>query len=209
MADTSIDQAPTATTGDFILMFGKHRGCRLRQVTASYLEFLTGWDISLDGRKVQVDDRVYGDIMMFVGNAECYVQQCSEFPQLANLQIAQIAYYSTLNRMLHEEGPVPSSEVLQRVCRFMRSSGEWNRFETVYGQRFGLTASVYMWAVQFDAVAAARAYVRERRLCFKCFTYMPPIGNMRVNGAPHDDWTQRSLHKTCYRKLVKEYESDD
>lgn len=202
--------ADITSTGDFILTFGKHRGSRLTQVPTKYLDFLTGWCISLDGRKVRVDDRVYEDIMSILYNAECYMKECSEFPQLANLQIAQSSYYSTVHKMLHEKGPNPSEEVLQGVCRFMRSSGEWHHFETVYGQRYGLGALVYVWAVHFDAVTAARKYVKERRLCLKCFKVMPPIGNMRANGAPHDDWTQRSLHKACFYKLVNEDdESED
>ena len=49
----------------------------------------------------------------------------------------------------------------------------------------------------------ARAYLSER--CWHCGRKLVPIGDARSNGAAHDDWDGRFLHKKCWSEL----KSDD
>ena len=53
-------------------------------------------------------------------------------------------------------------------------------------------------------VAAARELATARRLCCKCWKYMPPVGDARSNGRYHCDWSTRFLHKTCWREIVSD-----
>lgn len=53
-----------------------------------------------------------------------------------------------------------------------------------------------------DAIAAAAALLRGR--CFECGGRLQPIGSSRANGAAHDDWDGRNLHKQCFRLLGNE-----
>lgn len=53
------------------------------------------------------------------------------------------------------------------------------------------------------ACASAEAYLQNR--CWHCGVKLVPIGNMRSNGAAHDDWDSRYLHKACW-KLLKDKE---
>ena len=51
--------------------------------------------------------------------------------------------------------------------------------------------------------ASAEAYLQNR--CWHCGAKLVPIGSMRSNGASHDDWDSRYLHKACW-KLLKDKE---
>jgi hypothetical protein len=42
--------------------------------------------------------------------------------------------------------------------------------------------------------------------CWKCGGKLVPVGASRQNGADHDDWEQRILHKQCWKLLKKEEE---
>lgn len=37
--------------------------------------------------------------------------------------------------------------------------------------------------------------------CWHCGTKLVPVGSSRLNGAAHDDWDGRYLHKRCWRDL--------
>ena len=47
--------------------------------------------------------------------------------------------------------------------------------------------------------ASAEAYLQNR--CWHCGAKLVPIGSMRSNGAGHDDWDSRYLHKACWKLL--------
>ena len=47
--------------------------------------------------------------------------------------------------------------------------------------------------------ASAEAYLQNR--CWHCGAKLVPIGSMRSNGACHDDWESRYLHKACWKLL--------
>ena len=51
--------------------------------------------------------------------------------------------------------------------------------------------------------ASAEAYLNNR--CWHCGTKLVPIGTTRSNGASHEDWDTRFLHKSCW-KLLKHKE---
>lgn len=42
--------------------------------------------------------------------------------------------------------------------------------------------------------------------CWHCCTRLAPIGSARLNGADHEDWQGRLLHKKCFRELGHEME---
>ena len=47
-------------------------------------------------------------------------------------------------------------------------------------------------------VKAARAEILRRSLCHCCGGKLVPIGNARIKGTWHKDWSSRRYHKTCW-----------
>ena len=47
----------------------------------------------------------------------------------------------------------------------------------------------------------AAAYLKKK--CWYCEGELVPVGSSRSNGADHDDWNTRYLHKQCWRWLKK------
>ena len=47
----------------------------------------------------------------------------------------------------------------------------------------------------------AAAYLNNK--CWHCEGNLVAVGNSRCNGANHEDWEGRYLHKTCWRELKK------
>lgn len=58
-----------------------------------------------------------------------------------------------------------------------------------------------------DIYEYATAYLQGR--CWHCGTKLVPIGNNRSNGAYHDDWDGRYLHKACWKTLKQEEEEQE
>ena len=48
----------------------------------------------------------------------------------------------------------------------------------------------------------AKSYLTN--LCWHCGGKLKPIGTSRKNGAAHDDWDDRYLHKRCWIELKTE-----
>ena len=55
-----------------------------------------------------------------------------------------------------------------------------------------------------DVVTAARRRVCDERRCRQCGGSLVPVGSARSNGAGHNDWSTRTLHKKCWRALIQE-----
>jgi len=53
------------------------------------------------------------------------------------------------------------------------------------------------------AIEAARAFVDESKLCWRCCKKLVPIGDARANGKNHGDWDSRKLHKRCWKELLE------
>jgi hypothetical protein len=51
----------------------------------------------------------------------------------------------------------------------------------------------------------AKNYLAD--LCWHCAGKLKPVGSSRKNGAAHDDWNDRYLHKRCWLELKKESSS--
>ena len=56
-------------------------------------------------------------------------------------------------------------------------------------------------ATKDDVTSAAREICTMKRLCCRCWSFMPPVGQARANGAGHDDWSSRFLHKSCWIQI--------
>ena len=52
-------------------------------------------------------------------------------------------------------------------------------------------------------VNRAREYAKDNNMCLHCFKPLVSIGSMRSNGAGHDDWHTRKLHKKCWQTLMR------
>jgi hypothetical protein len=52
----------------------------------------------------------------------------------------------------------------------------------------------------------AKEHLKAR--CWHCGGKLSPMGSSRANGAAHDDWDDRYLHKKCWCELKAEEESD-
>jgi len=52
-----------------------------------------------------------------------------------------------------------------------------------------------------EFVEFATAYLKTK--CWHCERKLVAIGNARDNGADHQDWHDRYLHKTCWKALKK------
>ncbi len=48
----------------------------------------------------------------------------------------------------------------------------------------------------------AKEYLLSK--CWHCGGKLVPVGSSRNNGAAHDDWDERYLHKKCWRELKSE-----
>jgi hypothetical protein len=57
-----------------------------------------------------------------------------------------------------------------------------------------------------DVYDYARAYLEN--ICWHCGNKIVPVGSSRMNGAAHDDWYDRYLHKQCWRKLKQQEDLD-
>lgn len=44
--------------------------------------------------------------------------------------------------------------------------------------------------------------------CWSCGGKLIPVGSSRFNGAAHDDWDGRYLHKKCWKELRNQEEND-
>ena len=63
-----------------------------------------------------------------------------------------------------------------------------------------------IWVKQHktDINESANAYLSDK--CWHCGNKIMPIGSSRSNGAAHNDWDGRYLHKKCWRELKEEEE---
>ena len=61
-------------------------------------------------------------------------------------------------------------------------------------------AEIYVQDKKYFWVVAARNELKSRRICFYCGKRMPAIGTSRRNGANHKDWSNRTLHKSCWKE---------
>lgn len=55
-----------------------------------------------------------------------------------------------------------------------------------------------------DVYEFAKTYLSNR--CWHCGSALVPVGGARANGADHEDWDSRHLHKKCWRELKAEQE---
>ena len=61
-----------------------------------------------------------------------------------------------------------------------------------------------MWVKQHkkEFHSFANSYLSTK--CWHCGGKLVPVGSSRSNGAGHDDWDDRYLHKKCWRELIEE-----
>lgn len=62
------------------------------------------------------------------------------------------------------------------------------------------SAYKYVQTKQSQIVLESKKYLQNR--CFHCGGKLVPIGNARENGADHEDWDQRILHKKCFKEIL-------
>lgn len=53
---------------------------------------------------------------------------------------------------------------------------------------------------------SGRKNIKNGNACEYCFGRLVPIGSSRQNGASHDDWDGRKMHKKCWLKWKRENE---
>ncbi len=69
-----------------------------------------------------------------------------------------------------------------------------------------LQASKWVSTHKSDVANFAKAYLKDK--CWHCGSKLVPVGSSRTNGAGHDDWDGRYLHKKCWKELKDEEEND-
>jgi len=76
-----------------------------------------------------------------------------------------------------------------------------------YTQRIATDLPAYDWVKtnKSEFCEFATNYLKTR--CWHCEGQLVPVGNSRCNGAVHEDWEERYLHKACW-KLLKTRERD-
>ncbi len=62
-----------------------------------------------------------------------------------------------------------------------------------------LPASKWVTTHKSDVANFAKAFLKDK--CWHCGSNLVPIGSSRANGAGHDDWKERYLHKRCWKEL--------
>ncbi len=67
-----------------------------------------------------------------------------------------------------------------------------------------LTGCKWVQEHKKDVHDSAKAFLEGR--CWHCGGKLVPIGSSRINGASHNDWDGRYLHKQCWRELKQEDE---
>jgi hypothetical protein len=70
-----------------------------------------------------------------------------------------------------------------------------------------LEASKWIEKNKSELRAHALAFLDGR--CWHCGEKLVPVGFSRGNGACHEDWSSRYLHKKCWRELAKEKDDGD
>jgi hypothetical protein len=181
------------------LTFGKWKGNRFSEVPFSYLRWLTHWEPRLcdqeDDGPVRLDfiDNVHSTIENISGNADYYMREnLSCLPD--DSPIKSPSWWEKLQ----------NSTVQEQLELVWKHSRDLDNMQIANGYEPKYQAKLYTWFTQHDTIVAARRYMTETRICFQCGRKMPPIGNSRSNGASHDDWSTRKLHKQCFRDILKE-----
>lgn len=78
-----------------------------------------------------------------------------------------------------------------------------------YTQRIPTDLPAYDWVKtnKREFCDFATEYLKTR--CWHCEGNLVAIGNFRCNGADHEDWEGRYLHKTCWKVLQRKQRDED
>lgn len=73
--------------------------------------------------------------------------------------------------------------------------------------RSNLSACKWIKEVKPAVHAYATSFLLNK--CWNCGGQLVPVGHSRMNGASHDDWEGRHLHKKCWRELKTQEEEEE
>ena len=78
-----------------------------------------------------------------------------------------------------------------------------------YTDRIPTDLAAYDWVKtnKSEFCEYATAYLKTK--CWHCAGKLVAIGNLRCNGADHEDWEKRYLHKTCWKQLKRKKRDDN
>ncbi len=178
---------------DPLIPFGRHKLKRISQLPFQYLTWLAGYAISnnekgkpfvMIGEVDWINEKAHSIFDAAEAGMGC---GCREAPQkhhkLCERTVCGGSYTHTKQRLL------------ERLAE--------RNVEFVIDLR-GLKAWYWAYLNHRDVVEAARAWISQQKLCLHCGKRMPSVGSARRNGAGHDDWEDRKLHKSCWRNLLQD-----
>jgi uncharacterized protein (DUF3820 family) len=176
----------SALPEDLVLDFGKYRGRRLGDVPFWYLRFLSLWRWR-EGHLV--------DIMQ-----EYIESQTQEY----NFSGGMSRLDATGARALQDLYNFARAGEIHHACKVIRLHQKLLA-GAVRVSDF-IASRLFVRTDKSDYMDAARAILMHRRLCMECGGPLVAIGSARENGAPHDDWEGRVLHKKCWISLNRGFE---
>ena len=77
-----------------------------------------------------------------------------------------------------------------------------------YTQRIPTDLVAYEWVKTNKKEFCEFATVYLKTKCWHCDGNLVAVGNLRCNGADHEDWDGRYLHKSCWKTLKKREDGD-
>jgi hypothetical protein len=164
---------------EYRLPFGKHKGAKLSVLVKTNFQYVL-W---LSGRHLEWNkDRTYNVVDQCakkIGTASRYKNcDCPEKPE------------HLVDCLGHYAG-----ETVEDTARLINE-----RLDVFDFPKFGYAKA---WMVvnrnHPEATRAAADLIDTKRLCWACGKKLQAIGNARKNGAHHDDWNTRALHKKCLK----------
>jgi hypothetical protein len=125
-----------------------------------------------------IDDNIWGN-RDSASNCQCGTDVATHLPS---------CYYVVLRDTLAETKKAALMAIAGGLCTFRAATflKSWCHVELHHP----------------ESVKSAQVFLNTNGACWKCGGTLVPIGNARNNGALHDDWNTRHLHKKCWKELV-------
>lgn len=82
-------------------------------------------------------------------------------------------------------------------------------YKMCYAERIPTDLAAYEWVKTNKSKFCEFAKTYLKTKCWHCDCNLVAVGTSRSNGADHDDWEERYLHKSCWKFLKKQQDNDE
>lgn len=186
-----------------MLTFGKYRGKTIDQIkNHGYIKYLSNYDYGLYCTKNIEHDKCDDTCQFRLGIYDRHLQYLNHI--FLNKE-AYISYWNDIdtnkNRIWNELEQI--NDKIEQI-RLIYNNRDYFNYETIkwLTSQTRKFSTFYLILYQSDTIQEVRKYLTDKRICLHCGKIMPAIGSHRTNGADHDDWETRMLHKACFKLLL-------